>query len=745
MALTLALGCDTAAAAPVAPPVSPPAVAALGSGIAAVRAGRFAAAVPELQRALAGGVLNREHAQFFLGEALRGLDRPAEAVPHFEAVARESRGRFAVLAGFRVAESLWQAGQRDQATSRYRPLVKRTAAKARRGPAVRRDQTVGADQRALLDARVLAYVRLVEGAQAHGRRAEVAAWCRILIEEFPAHPGARVSQCPAPAPAAGPVAAAAGAGLPPAVVLRRAALLSEGRRWPQALDELQRLPAGLPEPLAAQRDFLIGKTLFESRRDYPRAAALLLAVAPRLRGRSKADAAWAAFHGARALSRADRDDEAIAGYQRFVADYPRAPLAAEGSYLAGFLDFNQGKFRAALPALHATMERFPRSPFSADAAWVAALAHFLLGDAAAALSALDAFEARAGLRDEFQARDRAVYFRARFLAALAQVGPADELWAGLAAKAPFSWYGMLASARLRERGRSDPGAPWAVGAPTAGVGAAPTPGWPVDAPAHPLIARADELLAAGLNADAAWAWERDAGLLIAELPRRVRWPRAAAAAFVIARAGAAGAFHRAYELAESHGKFQLAEPPSDAARLYWQAAYPLAFGGLVDKYGPKAGNPPHFLHAIMRKESGFDPDVVSYADARGLLQMIPPTSRRVAAELGVPYDDDRLFDPEINLELGAAYIGGLLRKFRGETVLAAGAFNAGPRAMQKFCARFGTHPTDIFVELITYPQTREYVKRVSGNFARYRALYAGQRVVPPARLDCQPVEGGPTY
>ena len=47
--------------------------------------------------------------------------------------------------------------------------------------------------------------------------------------------------------------------------------------------------------------------------------------------------------------------------------------------------------------------------------------------------------------------------------------------------------------------------------------------------------------------------------------------------------------------------------------------------------GQPAGNPDLFLYTIMRKESGFNPHDVSYADARGLLQMIPPTSTQVAA------------------------------------------------------------------------------------------------------------------
>ena len=57
-------------------------------------------------------------------------------------------------------------------------------------------------------------------------------------------------------------------------------------------------------------------------------------------------------------------------------------------------------------------------------------------------------------------------------------------------------------------------------------------------------------------------------------------------------------------------------------------SYPRAFAELVDKYGPAEGNPPWFLLSIIRKESGFLPTEVSYADARGLVQVLPETGAR---------------------------------------------------------------------------------------------------------------------
>jgi len=207
----------------------------------------------------------------------------------------------------------------------------------------------------------------------------------------------------------------------------------------------------------------------------------------------------------------------------------------------------------------------------------------------------------------------------------------------------------------------------------------------------------------------------------------------------------AGDFHRAYQLAESRGSAALAASPTGPARAFWEAAYPRAYAELIEKYGPPAGNPDVLLYAIMRKESGFNPLDVSYADARGLLQMIPPTSARVAATAKLPFAPDELYEPETNVRLGAIYIGSLFGKFGGQIPLAAGAYNAGPRAMAKWCEQHAKHPTDEFVELIAFAQTREYVKRVTSLYAKYRYLYGPTPYELPLVLDTKVDPGGPDY
>jgi soluble lytic murein transglycosylase len=327
--------------------------------------------------------------------------------------------------------------------------------------------------------------------------------------------------------------------------------------------------------------------------------------------------------------------------------------------------------------------------------------------------------------------DRAKYWRARILARQQRHPEANVLYAQLGFEQPLRWYGLLATARLREQALADP---ISLRSGKANLAA-------LDAKAlrDPALLRVDELLAVDLLEDAGFEIERAAAALLKRLGR------AAGLMAVITRSNAAGVWAKSYRLADLFGSDALSYKPEGNVRLLWQAIYPMAYPDLVRRYGPPAGNPEHYLHAIMHKESGFDPRVISYADARGLLQMIPPTSRKVAQVMNEPYSDEDLLSPEPNVRLGATYIGSLFKKFHQQMPLSAGAYNAGPGAMMRWLDRFGTRPMDEFIELIPYEQTREYSKRVCSIYARYRYLYANERYLPPLQVDPKYSREEPNY
>ncbi len=651
--------------------------------LAAFRAGAYdkaARTLPTLGDVLPG---NKDYYLYFLGESQFYAGAYGKARATFSELGRQRDSRFAALAPARVADCLWMEGKREEAAAAYRKIL---------GGKPAFDQAVARFR--------VAEVLAESAAGGKGGKAAAEAAARAFMQihvDFPAHPlgaeAGRRATILAPASASQPAASEP----TPDERLQRAATLSRGHHFQEAMDELARLPASLPPELAVQRDLAMGMAKYHARQDYSAAAALLLGVAPKLSGER---GAFAAFHGARALSRIDRDDEAIADYRAVVGNYPNSTWAPEAQFRTGWLEINRGHFREALPDLRQVLLQYPRSAFADDAAWYLAFAHYLLGDTAEALQAIATYAAVARRNNE-DAAMRARYWRARILAQAGRGDDAKALLRECVGRSPFHYYALLARARLREMGESPP---WPH-----------VPG-PISQPAplrDPAVARAFELERVGLDREAGIELERHEGAILR------RHGKGRALPFLLSVYPRLLAFHHALQLAEASGEAAL----GDSARLFWEAEYPRAFSDAVRDYAKAFGSPELFVYAIMRKESSYYPFAVSRSDARGLLQLIPATGELVAKQLSLPSYPDELLDPDTNLHLGTAYLGRLLHRFQGQEALAAGAYNAGAHAMMRWCDLWGKRPFDEFVELITYDQAREYIKRVLGIYARYRYLY----------------------
>jgi Soluble lytic murein transglycosylase and related regulatory proteins (some contain LysM/invasin domains) len=133
-------------------------------------------------------------------------------------------------------------------------------------------------------------------------------------------------------------------------------------------------------------------------------------------------------------------------------------------------------------------------------------------------------------------------------------------------------------------------------------------------------------------------------------------------------------------------------------------------------------------YAVARQESAFDFAAVSSANARGLLQLLPGTARGVAARHGLSYAPEKLTsDPAYNATLGAHYLGEQIDRFGGSYILTFVAYNAGPRRVDQWIARFGDprgkslDAVIDWVELIPFGETRDYVQRVLENYQVYKA------------------------
>lgn len=134
-----------------------------------------------------------------------------------------------------------------------------------------------------------------------------------------------------------------------------------------------------------------------------------------------------------------------------------------------------------------------------------------------------------------------------------------------------------------------------------------------------------------------------------------------------------------------------------------------------------------FVLAIGRQESEFDTGAISHAKAYGMMQMIDATARATARRHGLSYSRSRMTsDRSYAARMGALHLNDLLEDYDGSYIMAAAAYNAGPRRVTRWVRTYGDprtgeiDPID-WVESLPFSETRNYIQRVMENMQVYRA------------------------
>jgi len=136
-------------------------------------------------------------------------------------------------------------------------------------------------------------------------------------------------------------------------------------------------------------------------------------------------------------------------------------------------------------------------------------------------------------------------------------------------------------------------------------------------------------------------------------------------------------------------------------------------------------------HGISRQESSFDPFAVSYAGARGMMQLMTGTAREQAGKMNVGFDSARLLtDPNYNVMLGSSYFQHMLDVWGGNVPLAVASYNAGSGNVSKWVRQLGDPRGNVdvvaWIEAIPFDQTRGYVQHVIENTVVYDSMRGGQ-------------------
>lgn len=464
--------------------------------------------------------------------------------------------------------------------------------------------------------------------------------------------------------------------------------------------------AGVPASLR-------GMALFNSRGDYAQAEQLFQKASEL----GTEDAAKELYYVARSRARAQDDRGAEAGFRVVMQRFRTTPWAELAELSIARIFLAAGSYDKAAQAYGAYLrQRGGKARFDGEASYERAVALLAAGQAGEALPIFGRLAAKT--------KDERYEAQLRELAAVALLGlgkreEATKALQAVIARFPLSFPALVAASRLRSLGGALPA--WLEPPSSA---AAPAP-LELKLPADVAV-----LHRLGLDGDAALA-------LAAQERRlsRAHAPRSGEALCELY--GLLEVADRRYVLGqESATRLGLDRAPGPRSRWMWDCVFPRPYSELVTRAERELLLPRGVLWAVMRQESAFRPAARSPVGAVGLLQLMPQTAEKVAAELGGKLEMQTLTQAHQSVRLAARYLRKLLDTFEGNLPLALAAYNAGPRAVGRWLASGEALPLDLFVARIPYEETRGYVGRVLANAARYAYLEGGEGAVqaPPLEL-----------
>lgn len=482
-----------------------------------------------------------------------------------------------------------------------------------------------------------------------------------------------------------------------------------------ALEELAHLsikPGRTPKDRKTQRAararllHLKGMALFRMRTRYAEAAKVLTQAAA-MGGATETEDA---FHAVQALARADRDRDAVKAYYRFAKTYPKDHLANSALQNAAWLELRHDLpgGEAHMQAFLKRAERTRNKRALSEPLWQ--LAQYAFKHQRFKQS-LPLFERYATTAAGPMVKARGLYWAGRCASLTGQAQLALRHYRAAMAVEPLHWYALLARARIVELG-GDPGPPLPPHITTHGP-------LPNQMEAVPLPAAAHFYSHLGLDEDAVAALRS----------QESNWRRHGNAGLVqlLAAYHTLGEYARPYQLAARERSDTLVQPAGIEQRAVWTALYPRPYANDVSAAASGEQIAEELVYSIMRKESAYKPGVVSHADAIGLLQLIVPTGRANAAEIGIKsLERSMLFDPSINIRVGTHYLAKLVAHYKGTAPLAIAAYNAGEHKVDEWLKRANRQKKNVeldwFVEDIPFEQTRNYTRSVVTCWARYAFL-----------------------
>jgi len=396
---------------------------------------------------------------------------------------------------------------------------------------------------------------------------------------------------------------------------------------------------------------------------------------------------------ARAAWRAGDATTFLAGLEQVEDRFPESKEAIEAKLLrAKYFSTDEIKYDAAIENLQNAIGAGALGN-DGETLWTLGWTYILAGKDDDALRIFDRY-----LRDfpDGDYRTNSLFWSAKIFARRGQMSERDARFRELIAEYPYSYYAY----RAKE---------------IAGIVNVPPPAAPLFPDITANVPLVDDLVSINLMRDAT----REMKLAAAAHPDNL------GLAFMLAdlylKAGepfkANGVLQRRFRDFVRHGGANIPD-------RFWQILFPLNHWDTIKTEAAKRNVDPYLLASIIRQESGFEPSTVSNAGAVGLMQIMPAEAEQIASRGGIEgVTRETLFDPDVNIAVGAAEVAQKLEAMQGRVVPAIAAYNGGETPVKSWLERTPSDDIDFFVESIPYAETRLYVKTVTRNRNEYRRIY----------------------
>ena|GEM_PF-6631589 len=166
---------------------------------------------------------------------------------------------------------------------------------------------------------------------------------------------------------------------------------------------------------------------------------------------------------------------------------------------------------------------------------------------------------------------------------------------------------------------------------------------------------------------------------------------------------------------------------------YYSVRFPKVYKDSIMRHAKARGLDPAYTYGIARTESALNPKAVSPVGARGLMQLMPATARRVAKKYRTAKaTSSRLLQSDYNISLGTGYLQQMAQRWNRQLILMTASYNAGPHRGEKWI-KILPHEADRFIATIPFNETRKYVIRVLD----YTTMYNWVLGLPVKRIGGQ--------